>query len=298
MPGLKIKKILVPLDFSKASLKALDYAVKISDVSEAEINLLHVSEGIYQNLEPGYFVAPVAPLDYQEVFIEQSNRHLERIAGVLKNKSDNKITTLTIAGNVHKDVLNIAEKNKADIIVMGTHGVSGTREFFAGSNTFRIIRDAKCPVLSVRQKNKALAFKNILVPFRDKPHSREKVDYAIDFAQKFSSVIHILGIDDEFTKSHKKKIEMEAIQIKTLVEEYGIKCSTKVISDSYLGDVVLRHASSVNADLIISMSDLDKTSIKEYFTGPFAQQIVNHSAIPVLSIRPQFNTDTIDLRIF
>jgi nucleotide-binding universal stress UspA family protein len=298
MATFKIKKILIPLDFSKTSLKALDYAAEISKANKAEIILLHVTEGLHQNLEPGYFVAPAAPIDYLKDFIEQSDKQLNKLAEKLKEKGITKINTLTEVGNVYYEILDVAKKNKADLIVMGTHGVSGVKEFFAGSNTFRIIRDAKCPVLSVQHKNKTQGFKNILVPFRDMPHSREKVNYAIDLAIMFSSVLNVLGIDDDFTKSHKKKIEAEAAQIKAIAEKFGVSCRTKVVSESYVGDVILNYAQNINADLIISVSDLDKTSIKEYFTGPFAQQIVNHSPIPVLSIRPKFNTDTIDLRFY
>jgi nucleotide-binding universal stress UspA family protein len=297
MGTFKIKKILIPLDFSKTSLKALDYAVAISQKCKAAIILLHVSEWLYQNVEPGYFVSPEVPMDYQQEFIDQSNVHLNKLAENLKEKGVTKITMLTEVGNVHKEIIAAAKKNKVDLIVMGTHGVSGAKEFFTGSNTFRVIRDAKCPVLSVQHKNKIPGFKNILVPFSDRPHSREKVNYAIDLALMFSAEINILGVDDDVTKSHKKKMEMEAAQIKKIAEEYGVKCKTKIISEKYIGDVVLKYARSINADLIVS-SDLDKADITEYFTGAIAQQIVNHSPIPVLSIRPSFNTDTVDLRFY
>ena len=292
------KKILVPLDFSKTSLSALDGALAISKKTGADLLLLHVSEGLSQNLEPGYFVHPPTMIDYQVSFIEQSNKHLAAIAGKMKAETTGKIKTYTETGTVHSTIRNFANQEKVDLIVMGTHGVSGVKEFFVGSNTFRVIRDSKCPVLSIKKKTPKNPFRKILMPFRDKPHSREKVNYAIDVALLFSSEIYVLGVDTEQTAAHKKKIQLEAKQIKEIVSKKNIKCLTTVISRGYAGDVVLDHAKKIEADLLISMSDLDKLNIFEYFTGPFSQQIVNHSPIPVLSIRPRFNTDTIDLRFY
>jgi len=262
------------------------------------LHLLHVSEGFTKSLEPGYFVNPPMMFDYQTSFIEQSNKHLAEIADKIKSETGMSIKTSTETGLVHATIRDFAKQEKIDLIVMGTHGVSGVKEFFVGSNIIRVIRDSKCPVLSIRKKISKNPFKKILMPFRDKPHSREKVNYAIDMALMFGSEIYVLGIDTEQTDAHKKRIQLEAKQIKEIVSKNGVKCFTKAISRGYAGDVVLDHAKKVEADLIISMADLDKMNVFEYFTGPFSQQVVNHSPIPVLSVRPMFNTDTIDLRFY
>jgi nucleotide-binding universal stress UspA family protein len=298
MAFYSIKKILIPVDFSKASLKALDHAAYLAKLSGADITLLNVPETLSVTKGQGIFDPPVYHEDYEKHVSDQSIARLHEMAEQLKKKVNIKVDTLCIVGNPHAEILNVSKKIKADLIVMGTHGASGAKEFFIGSNTFKIIKDAKCPVLSVRQQQKTPGFKNILVPFRDKPHSREKVNYAIDMALLYNATIHVLGIDTEFTKAHKRKIELEAAQIKKIIENKSVACKVKIISSPYLADTVLKHASATGADLIISMSDLDRMTITEYFSGPYAQQLVNHSPIPVLSIRPQFNPDTIDLRFY
>ena len=298
MSVFKPKKILIPIDFSKTSLSALDTAITFSKKSGASLHLLHVNEGLTKSLEPGYFVNPPMMLDYQNSFIEQSDKHLADLAGKIKSETGMTAKSSTETGLVHATIRDFTENEKIDLIVMGTHGVSGVKEFFIGSNTIRVIRDSRCPVLSIRKKVSKNPFKKILMPFRDKPHSREKVNYAIDMALLFGSEIYVLGIDTEQTDAHKKKILLEAKQIKEIISKNGVKCFTKVISRGYAGDIVLDHARKIESDLIISMADLDKMNVFEYFTGPFSQQVVNHSPIPVLSVRPKFNTDTIDLRFY
>lgn len=298
MAEFTIQKILVPVDFSKPSLRAIDYAETISKKTGADIFLLNVTEIVIQSLEPGYFVPPPGVIEQQENLIDQAKKHLSVLAEQLRIKTGNKVSVNTTLGAIGPEISSFAEKKSISLIVMGTNGVSGIQEFIAGSNTFRVIKNASCPVLSVRAGKGKPAFNKILVPFRDKPHSREKINYAIDFARIFSSEIYLLGIDTEFTEKHKKKIQLEAKQIKNICAEFDVKCKVKVISKAYAGEEVIKYAKSIKADLIISMADLDKMNIAEYFTGPFAQQIVNHSPVPVMSIRPLFNTDTIDLRFY
>ncbi len=102
------------------------------------------------------------------------------------------MTPLIVTGRTHKLIIKTAKKLKVDIIVMGTHGASGIREFIGGSNTYRVTSDSECPVLSIQKHIKKPEFKNILVPFTDRAHSREKVDYAI----KMCCPNHLFGMDE------------------------------------------------------------------------------------------------------
>ncbi|MEO5569954.1 MAG: universal stress protein [Bacteroidia bacterium] len=297
MKELNIKKILIPLDFSFTSMKALDQAVVLAKLTDAEITLVHVIENIYATTEPAYYSIPISE-SYESDLMKLSNESLSKVAEKIKKKGVNKVKIVSITGRTHKEIIGLSKKIKADIIVIGTHGVSGFREFIMGSNTYRIVSDAKCPVLSVQRKNKAESFKTILVPFTDHPHSREKVMYAIRMGEIYDAALHILGIDDERTKAHSKKIELEAKQIKQLVENYNLNCVIKTISASYLAKTLLDYAKKINADAIVTIGDDYRQDITEYFTGSISQQIVNHSPIPVLSIHSRFNPDTVDLRFY
>ncbi len=293
----EIKKILVPVDFSDISLNALDHAVNLAKLNKASITLIHNTEAMMTNIYPGDYYAPAINnlASYEKEVFDKAKEHLKKLAEKIEKKNKIKTTAVNTSGWIREEILNTAEKIKADIIIMGTHGTKGFREFIIGSNTFRAINEAKIPVLSIHPNAKTISFKNILLPFRDDPHSREKVDYAIKIAEIYGSTIHVLGIDMEKSKSSAKKMELEAAQIKNIVEKHNIKCKIKVQSSDYISDNVLKYAKKVNADLIVIMSDMDRMNISEYLMGPFSQQIVNHSPIPVLSIRPTFNPNTIIL---
>ena len=297
MKAFEINKILIPIDFSKSSLNAINPAVELAKSTNAEITLVHVLEVLQPTAPPFHYIFPISPA-YENDITDISNKHLNKLGEAIKKKGVRKVNIVSIPGRTHKEIVRLSKEIKADIIIMGTHGISGFSEFFIGSNAFRVVSSAECPVLSVQQQSKVKAFKNILIPFRDKPRSREKINYAIKMAEIYGATLHVLGVDTDGGKTHFKKMTLEGQQIKGIVESFGVKCNLKLITEPFLGDTVLKYAKEIKADLIIITSDLDKVSISEYFMGPFAQQIVNHSHVPVLSIRPVFNTDTIDLRFY
>ena len=294
MKAIGIKKILVPLDFSDASLNALDYAESLSKLTGAEIILLHIIENLNVTTDPFYASIPPDPA-YEEELKKISSEALEKAAQKISSANGNVVKTFSAVGRTHKEILSHAEKLKADIIIMGTHGVSGFREFVMGSNTFRVVSDSKFPVLSVQKKSKKTVFKNILVPFSDHPHSREKIMYAIMIAGIYRASLNIVGIDDVGTAAHAKKITLEAKQIKAITEKHDITCSTSVVTAPRNAKTILNHAKKVKADLIVTTGDTARQNLKEYFSGSVSQQIVNHSPVPVLSVHSKFNPKTIEL---
>jgi nucleotide-binding universal stress UspA family protein len=296
METFNIKKILVPIDFSETSLTALNHAKYVAKLNKADLTLLNIVESTY-SYTPALDYSTMSYTNfasYEKSIVKQSKEHLLKLSQKLK-KSGININTIVTTGWVKEEIINTAKSIHADIIIMGTHGVKGMREFITGSNTFRVVNEAECPVLSFRKNSEKPGFKNILVPFRDHPHSREKVDYAIKMAEIYGSKISVLGIDTDEDKMQLKKITLEAEQIKNIVEKHGIGCNVKVKSSPYVAEKILKYAAKKKIDLIVIMADIDRMSISELFMGPFAQQMVNHSTIPILSIRPTFNPNTVNL---
>jgi nucleotide-binding universal stress UspA family protein len=294
MKKIEIKRILIPLDFSKTSLKSIDYSKVLAKITGAEIVLLHVAEDIYTTTDP-FFSATPSMNNYQGAIQKISNESLKRASKLISKDGSPIVRTLSMMGRTHKEIIKVAKRLKIDLIVMGTHGVSGVKEFFMGSNTFRVISEAPCPVLSIQRRNKTYNFNSILVPFTDRPHSRENVIHAIKYAELYGADIHVLGIDEEGTAEHRKKLSREADQIDAMVKKHQLKCTIKIESSDFNSTVVLKHANNVNADLIVVVGDIEKEDIREYFSGSFSSQIVNHSPIPVLSIPPKYNPKVVEL---
>lgn len=141
----KIRSILVPVDFSRASERALDYAASLAGPFGAKLILLNVVEPFPT---PDFAYTPMA-LD-NDVIVAQAKEHLEkvRIRSGLDPKLVGKI--LIRHGSPYAEITDAARTSKADLIVISTHGYTGLAHVFMGSTAERVVRHAPCPVLVVR----------------------------------------------------------------------------------------------------------------------------------------------------
>ncbi len=147
---IRINKILVPTDFSEHSKEALRYAVEMAKVHDAEIILGHVMEPpIYPTMFEGAAVA-VPPLD--ESFRKQLEEHLED----LRKEEVGEITSKIVVreGSATSELTELAKDEDVDLIIIATHGYTGIKHMLLGSTAEKVVRNAPCPVLTVREKAK------------------------------------------------------------------------------------------------------------------------------------------------
>lgn len=141
----KIRSILVPVDFSRASERALDYAASMAGSFGAKLILLNVVEPFPT---PDFAYSPMALDD--DVIAAQAKEHLKKVqdrsgaAPALVEK------ILVRHGSPYAEITDAARTLKADLIVISTHGYTGLAHVFMGSTAERVVRHAPCPVLVVR----------------------------------------------------------------------------------------------------------------------------------------------------
>ena len=147
---LAIKKILAPTDFSPASQKALEYALRLATNFDCELTLLHVLEPATSPALAKSLAAPAPTFSEAEIAdAEESLRglvHVSRTAGVPGTRS--KIRK----GVATHEIVEAAKELDVDLIVIATHGYTGWKHFAIGSTAARVARAAPCPVLVVREK--------------------------------------------------------------------------------------------------------------------------------------------------
>jgi nucleotide-binding universal stress UspA family protein len=195
----------------------------------------------------------------------------------------------------------LAQKEKTDLIIMGTHGAKGFEELFIGSNAHKTVNLAPCPVLTVQSHATKPGFTNIVLPIDRSLHSREKVSLATALAKVYGAKIHILGLLDENDvptgddENEFGKLQIVLDQVQHAIEQTGIGFTRHTVQGTHLAAEALKYGKSVNADLIIIMTE-HESALTGLFMGPLAKQIVNHSRIPVLSIKPNYGTfESLDL---
>lgn len=141
--------ILVPIDFSEGSDKALEYAKQVCDKQNVVIHLLHSVEPAVYPADWSYSRVNFAQLETE--LLATSTKELEIIATNLRNDGYTVSTEVT-SGRGSEVILAYSKSKNIDLICISTHGRSGFEHFLFGSTTEKVLRQAECPVLVVRIK--------------------------------------------------------------------------------------------------------------------------------------------------
>lgn len=143
----RLKKILVPIDFSNLSKDALPYAALLAKQFGAELILLHVVPWfpIDQLLGAEMISQTMVPA------IKQAETNLEHMAAEVSKSTDVKTSAAVREGTPHETICKVAKSQSADLIVLTTHGYTGLKHVWLGSTAERVVRHASCPVLAVRE---------------------------------------------------------------------------------------------------------------------------------------------------
>jgi nucleotide-binding universal stress UspA family protein len=263
--ALHIHRILIPYDFSETAALALEHATFLAKLTKAELHLVYV-------IEAHSFVETNASAKFKEMA-----EKIHQASGITVEQHIEK-------GKIYKTINNTAEKLKADLIIMGTHGASGFQEELMGSNAYKVVSSAPCPVISVQTHSNKIGFHSIILPIDNSHSSRQKVVPAIEIAKLYKSAIHVVGLIHKSNEETMRKFEVKIAGVKSFVIQHDVTCTSKILSGEKLSAMLMEEAIQLNADLLVIMTDQEGGGI---FMGSGAQDVVNHSRIPVMSVRPQ-----------
>jgi len=271
-----MKQIIVAIDFSKTSLNALALGIHIANKAGANVQMVWVDnttseEVVFEGFSHEERNEKVALLK------ELQEKH----AKTLKN---GKLDFKTRKGKVYIEIAHQAKSVSADLIITGTHGVSGFEEFWIGSNAYRIVTNAPCPVITLRHDFEIRDIHKIVIPIDSSQETRQKIPVAVNIAQFFKSEIHILSLYSTPLKSVQKRVDNYAKHVIDYCEERKVKYVAIARESENITRTTIDYAESVGAELIAIMTE-QETTTANIFLGPYAQQMVNHSPVPVLSMR-------------
>ncbi len=294
MIHFKTSKILIPVDFSDTSLLAIKHGAFLAKYTKGDVYLLHVINKQYEHYA---VVEQPMHIDNPEKYEKGASNKLNELANQIKSEYGVKVDTLVKLGNPTREILSAAEEVKADLLVMGTHGYSPIEEFVMGSNTLKIINKGVCHVMTMSQKANKFGYTNILLPIDTSGHSRQKVHYAIEMAKTFSAHLHVAGLIGKNDANEDEGMEIVMKQIKKIAGEKNVICTTEIIKDiKNRADATITHADKTKADVIVIMAD-QEAEFSGFFLGPYAQQLIHLSKVPVLAVTPEVSEDGTDISV-
>ncbi|MCK4661683.1 MAG: universal stress protein [Bacteroidales bacterium] len=274
-----MKNILVPIDFSEDSINALEFAINIANKFNANIRMLHVKSK-YSNYESTYNFK-----NYNNILNNSIKDYFEIKLKNYKNKLNGKLDYKIRDGKIYREITNQAKYDDAELIVMGTHGVSGFEELWVGSNAYRVVTNATCPVVTIRNDFKNKEIKKIVLPIDTTEETRQKVPFISLLAKAFDAEIFVVTVRESEIPDIIKKLTQYSEQVIEYISNKGIKCQSYSLVGTNITDITIDYALKIEADLIAAMTEQTENP-KNIFLGAYAQQMVNHSTIPVISLRP------------
>ncbi len=274
-----MEKILVPTDFSEASENAAAFAADIARDTGADLYLLHVME--IPTHSTNYTFE-----EYQEVpegvaLMKAAKERFKQFKEKPIFKGVNVVEAVQFE-RTYENIVQQAKKHDIDLIVMGSHGATGMKEMFVGSNTERVVRMAHCPVFTIKSSVKPDQIDQMVFASDFNPEIYSSFPRIKQLADLFNAKLHLLKVvtPNSFETSAKSKQEME-----DFAKEFELKNYTvNIYNDEYIEAGILNFSESVNADLI-SLSTHGRRGLVHLINGSLAEDVANHADRPVLSIR-------------
>ncbi len=273
-----MKRILIPTDFSKYSEEALKVAAQIAKNHNSEIILLHMLELPHQGSDAigGGKSIPEIML-YKNKAIE----NLEKLMDAEYLKGINVSEAIEFK-KVYEGILDACEKNKVDLIIMGSHGTSGFDEFLVGSNAEKVVRHSKIPVLVIKKEVENFKIENFVFASDFSKETYKPFEKVIEYAKLFNSKLFLVMIStpNSFKTTHSAEKTMRNFVEKFNLENY----SSHIYNDTNIENGIINFANSVNAD-IIGICTHGRTGLAHFFNGSIGEELVNHASKPVITFR-------------
>jgi len=284
------RNILVPFDFREQAEIALGQSYNLARLTNLGITLLYVHE-------EGGFLSKFFSADQSDDLVKKMEAELDLFVKEKSKETGLDIDFMVARGKVHSKIVEVSEMIQAKFIVMGTASSTDPKENAIGANCSRVIRNAKCPVITIGSVCHYDGCRSILLPLDLTQESRQKVTWAIDMAKLFGSTIKVVSV--LWSVKHKEistQLKTQVVQVKNFIEEKNVLCTAEIIEVNKESDetpAILKYADDQkDVDLIMLMTQ-HETGLIPFFVDKQATEIIRLSRIPVMSIIPKDMGDTL-----
>ncbi len=278
-----MKKILVPTDFSKPANFATATAVAIAKKAKAQVILLHILE---QPTSESFNVTgeALSGESWEEKLftmrlIEKAKNQFAKTIQEIENEGVSVKAELRLGNPFHAMRTMITDHN-VDLVVMGTSGRSQLEQMLVGSNTEKVIRHARCPVLTIQQKPANNEYKNIVYATSMSEGEKSFADVIKSVQALYDATIHMVRINTplNFRPDTEVKMIMGNFAKKLRLKNYTLNVFNELSEE----EGIIHFSESINADLI-GMATHGRTGFAHVLAGSVAEDVAQHSRRPVLT---------------
>ena len=264
-------KLLVPTDFTNEAHSAIQHALKLVVIVQAEVILLNVVK------DKSDIPAATTKLKEEEKWAKTVNDQID-------------VRSIVRVGNIFDDIGDAASELGVSLIIMGTHGASGWQKI-TGSYALKVITNSSVPFIVVQdQLMNDTGYDSIVVPLDLNNETKQKLEMVASIAHYFDSEVHLItpNESDEFLSN---KLKANRIWAAKYLKGKNVKFTTQIVDDGdNLLEGVFKLSKKVEADLIAIMN-LQKNSLMGVLGSSYQQEIIaNKAKVPVLCLNPLKST--------
>ncbi|MBT8257132.1 MAG: universal stress protein [Bacteroidia bacterium] len=273
-----MKNILVPTDFSEQAENALHVAAQLAQRYDAEIFLLHLLElplhqvdalSSHSELPEAMFFMKLAQKRFTDMMSRDYLQNVKVHETVEFNQSFNQLPQT-------------CEEKNIDLIVMGSHGVSGLKEIFIGSNTEKVVRNSNIPVLVIKKPHEEFTVNDFVFASDFTNDNKQTYLQAVSIAEKFDAKLHLVMVNtaNNFTTTMEAKERISEFTKDASYDNYSVS----IFNDETVEQGIVNFSQDINADLI-GISTHGRQGIAHFFNGSISEDLVNHSKRPVMTFK-------------
>lgn len=278
-------RILIPTDFSECSSHAIEAAFYISKKLKGSVHLLHVIEGEvggeFNVTGPSGSGNPEDDI-YMGLLIGETKKRMQYVLDT-PGLEEIAVTSDIKMGKPSKVIDEHIESGEYDLVVMGTLGASGFQELTAGSNTQKVVRKSSIPVLAVKNLVKENDFENVV--FASSLSAEDNIGGNVtlsNIVEAFNSKVNFLRVN---TPNNFQTDWNTRKQMTKYADKYELPNATyNIYNDTIEEDGIISFANEIDAGMII-MATHGRTGIARFLSGSIAEDVVNHSEKPVLTVK-------------
>jgi nucleotide-binding universal stress UspA family protein len=275
-----MKRILVPVDFSKEAENAARVAASIAKKTNSEIFLVHMLELPVNIIDPTE-IATVNTGPQALFYMKQANEKFKNFVKKPFFKGVKVVESVQFQ-LAFSGIIEESKKHGIDLIVMGSQGASGLQEMFIGSNTEKVVRKSEVPVLVIKKRKNDFDVKNMIFASDFRTDGKRSFPKVLEFASIFKPKIHFLYINTIHNFNTTKEIEKK---MDKFINDFEIDNYEKIIyNDISVEKGILSYARDIDADLI-ALNTHGRSGLSQLFNGSIGRELANHALRPVITFK-------------
>lgn len=274
----RLNKILVPVDYSDNSIKALEAAIHIAEKMNAGVMVLNIYHMPFADEHmPSEMIT--------ELVDAQKEKALDDLK-VFKSKHETLFNTgipvefETLMGFAAESILEKARIAHADMIILGTQGANSIEDRLFGTVSWNVIKHSDIPVMAIPGGENMLSFKNIMIPFEGTDKDDNMITYLLGFAEQYGATVHAVHFLQDSSNYNKSMIDKLHARFRRELE--GDKLQLHFLAEKNITEGIKRFASRNSIDMI-SMITHNHGLFSTIFHMSVTRKIALYTQIPLLA---------------